>query len=576
MNTLRIWGGGLFFYDAFYDRADELGLLILHDLMFIEQGHGPCCPFYGAASGWSNAGHAYNVSCECEGEAAGTQKAELLHQLRRLSAHPSIAVWDACNECGAFGLYSDFVMTTVAREDRSRPVWPSCPSNGWVSGVVRGTGLPNGKPLINSPGKTNDTRPCTACQCGLSGCSEAEMHGPYLGGSGFITDEKGRGYNASHPEHMVPINLFEPANPPKFTVTQTGVAQPGRFNSEFGAVTMASFESLSATLKPEHWSLHSAPFQERNWPADGIIASFFGNSSRDALDEVGAKDLQRQVYQSMLGQALWIKSEVETARASNIWGKLTWQLNDVYPSGSWGSLEYGPLARPGQVVGGRWKILHYMHAQSVFADLLPACSASGNCYVKNDGNKPFTGLVNVSFLHLATGEIEAVSAIAVSLQAGAGVLSPFCADGSHTNDFNAVCKPLADLSHKCMGVGGKTSCMLILDAIELDGSIATHNLVALAPPKSLALPNATVTAIVADKDNTAVVHVEVAGGVALYVVLTTELQGRFSDNAFEVRPGAPVVVKFVPFGALSTESGPQLASALSSKLRVEHLAQHCC
>ena len=100
---------------------------------------------------------------------------------------------DACNECGGFGLYSDFVMTTVAEEDRSRPVWPSCPSNGWISGVARGTGLPNGKKLINSPGKTNDTRPCTACQCGLSGCSEAEMHGPYLGGSGFITDEKGQG-----------------------------------------------------------------------------------------------------------------------------------------------------------------------------------------------------------------------------------------------------------------------------------------------------------------------------------------------------------------------------------------------
>ena len=64
----------------------------------VAQGHGPCCPFYGAASGWSNAGHAYNVSCTCEGEAAATQKAELLHQLRRLSAHPSIAV---C-ECSVF------------------------------------------------------------------------------------------------------------------------------------------------------------------------------------------------------------------------------------------------------------------------------------------------------------------------------------------------------------------------------------------------------------------------------------------------------------------------------------------
>ena len=57
-------------------------------------------------------------------------------------------------------------------------------------------------------------------------------------------------------------------------------------------------------------SLHSPPFRERNWPADGIIASFFGNSSRAALDKVGALPLQRQAYQSMLGQALVIKSQV--------------------------------------------------------------------------------------------------------------------------------------------------------------------------------------------------------------------------------------------------------------------------
>ena len=147
---------------------------------------------------------------------------------------------------------------------------------------------------------------------------------------------------------------------------------------------MSSFESLSATLAPQHWSLHSKPFRERNWPADAIIASFFGNASRNLLNQTGAVALQRSVYQSMLGQALWIKSQVETFRATNIWGVLTWQLNDVYPSGSWGSLEYGSQAQEGQVVGGRWKMLHYMLRQSVYADLLPACGADGRCYLRSD------------------------------------------------------------------------------------------------------------------------------------------------------------------------------------------------
>ena len=33
-NMLRIWGGGQFEFDIFYDKCDEAGILIWHDLMF--------------------------------------------------------------------------------------------------------------------------------------------------------------------------------------------------------------------------------------------------------------------------------------------------------------------------------------------------------------------------------------------------------------------------------------------------------------------------------------------------------------------------------------------------------------
>ena len=103
--------------------------MILHDMMYIEQGHGPCCPFYACASGWSCHGHpnvkdntSAALDCSCETEQAETQRREIQHQMRRLSHHPSIAVWEACNECGGFGLYQDFVMEAVATEDSSRLV----------------------------------------------------------------------------------------------------------------------------------------------------------------------------------------------------------------------------------------------------------------------------------------------------------------------------------------------------------------------------------------------------------------------------------------------------------------------
>eukprot|EP00435_Cladocopium_sp_Y103_P024112 s4048_g5.t2 len=104
MNTLRIWGGGIFMPDEFYETCDELGLIVFHDMMYAQLGHAP----------------AKTV----------VQDTELRHQVRRLSSHPSIVIWDGCNECTVLmgtktEIYATFVMTVVAEEDDSRSIWPS-------------------------------------------------------------------------------------------------------------------------------------------------------------------------------------------------------------------------------------------------------------------------------------------------------------------------------------------------------------------------------------------------------------------------------------------------------------------
>jgi beta-mannosidase len=74
MNMLRVWGGGVYESDYFYDKADELGILIWQDFMF-------ACAMYPTYPEYLN-----NVA------------AEVRHQVKRLNSHPSIALWAGNNE----------------------------------------------------------------------------------------------------------------------------------------------------------------------------------------------------------------------------------------------------------------------------------------------------------------------------------------------------------------------------------------------------------------------------------------------------------------------------------------------
>lgn len=75
MSMLRVWGGGVWPYDVMADTCDRLGLLIFLDAMYASQ---------------ADSHHFAYPSAE--------QEAEIRYQLRRLAHHPSIALYDACNE----------------------------------------------------------------------------------------------------------------------------------------------------------------------------------------------------------------------------------------------------------------------------------------------------------------------------------------------------------------------------------------------------------------------------------------------------------------------------------------------
>jgi beta-mannosidase len=74
MNMLRVWGGGIYEHEAFYEACDELGLLVWQDFMF-------ACGLYPANS-------AFKASVRAEAEAA----------VKRLRHHACLALWCGNNE----------------------------------------------------------------------------------------------------------------------------------------------------------------------------------------------------------------------------------------------------------------------------------------------------------------------------------------------------------------------------------------------------------------------------------------------------------------------------------------------
>ena len=125
-NFLRVWGGGVYESDDFYDLCDEYGILVWQDFMF-------ACALYPADDDFLG---------EVEAEARG--------QIRRLAAHACLALWCGSNEneqalLGAFWnhpehrddyqrdyqrLYLQLLPRIAREEDPERPYWPSSPSNG--------------------------------------------------------------------------------------------------------------------------------------------------------------------------------------------------------------------------------------------------------------------------------------------------------------------------------------------------------------------------------------------------------------------------------------------------------------
>ena len=123
MNCIRVWGGGYYPEDYFYDTCDELGLLVWQDFMF-------ACAVYNLTEDFEE-----NI------------KAEFVDNIRRLRHHASLALWCGNNEMEQFVAYGEWVSSlrqkadyikmyeyilpkVLKEEDPQTFYWPASPSSG--------------------------------------------------------------------------------------------------------------------------------------------------------------------------------------------------------------------------------------------------------------------------------------------------------------------------------------------------------------------------------------------------------------------------------------------------------------
>jgi beta-mannosidase len=126
LNLLRVWGGGLYESDEFYELCDEKGVLVWQDFLF-------ACAAYPE-----------------EEPLRGEVIAEARSNVTRLMPHASLAMWNGCNEniwgyrdwgweeavgdrTWGLGYYLDILPAIVAEVDPGRFYYPGSPYSGTMA-----------------------------------------------------------------------------------------------------------------------------------------------------------------------------------------------------------------------------------------------------------------------------------------------------------------------------------------------------------------------------------------------------------------------------------------------------------
>jgi len=476
MNMVRVWGGAVYGEDAFYDRCDELGLLVWQDFMFA------CCMVPGDS--------AYAASVE----------AEARYNVKRLRHHPSLAIWCGNNE--------------------SEKAWKSW---GW----------PNLFGL-----STQDSIEVQQAYDQIFGALlpqiVAEESGQFYWASSPMKDplhELGDGLSGDEHAWRVWFDTLD------FDYYSN---HEGRFASEYGLQSLPNRHTLEA-VGIHAFDDEALQFRQRSkmewlqpgldgWGMMRIYAKRYAADPKIESDHTDALD--RWIYLTQLTQAEGLREALERHRFSRgkTSGSLYWQLNDVWPTVSWSTVDHA----------GRWKLAHHAvsHANQPQRVLID----------RTDLDSLRTAWINSSNQHIQ------------------GVVTLECIDWSGTIMHSAqITCDAPPFSEQEKNWGALPTWITRSDRQALrwkwesvDGRIIDHGVQRFAKPSELQLPEARVSF---EKEGQGITLT--TDSVAYGVQLTSSIPGRFSSNGMTLVPHEAVWIEFFP----------EQKGAKMGDITVRHLAQ---
>lgn len=453
MNMLRVWGGGIYEDDIFYDFCDKMGILIWQDFMY--------------------AGALYPLTKSFQANIIS----ETEEQIKRLRNHPCLALWCGNNEV----------------------------KNGWED-----WGWKDNYPTEQKAAVVKDMKllfdtllPQAVCQ--------------YDFGRTYIATSPLWGWG--HPECILQGDSHywgvwwgeEP-----FEVWED---KTGRFMSEYGFQSYPELSTIKKFALPEDLSIESAVLKNHQKHNRGVeiitksMIQYFGE----------ADNFEDFIYLSQLVQAYGIGKaiEIHRRRMPYCMGSLYWQLNDCWPVASWSSIDYF----------GNLKALHYT-VRDEFAQIIISTETVKNgeipIYIVSDSLKDISGKVEIKLIDFRGAILYRDTLNSITAKANASTLIVYSKIPE---------KFLKKTNDK----------VLVVSFFSTKNKLFARKIHYFEYPVNLNLNSPNISIHTIRKNIQYIITLKsdfLAKGV--YISTTTGIDGKYSDNYFDLLPNEEKKVIFEP------------------------------